>query len=65
MSKNIVFIPNIDIGNGRNKSYNYSLDSWKRFCKSFCLSLKDRSLGLIIFMQSVQEVALENDQLKP
>jgi len=34
MSKNIVFIPSIDLGNGRNKSYKYSLDSWKHFCKN-------------------------------
>ena len=34
MSKNIVFIPSIDLGNGRNKSYEYSIDSWKHFCKN-------------------------------
>ena len=32
MSKNIVFIPNIDLGNGRNNSYHYSIKSWKHFC---------------------------------
>jgi len=30
--KNVVFIPNIDLGNGRNKSYEYSIQSWKHFC---------------------------------
>ena len=30
--KNVVFIPNIDLGNGRNKSYEYSINSWKQFC---------------------------------
>ena len=30
--KDIVFIPSIDLDNGRNKSYQYSLDSWKKFC---------------------------------
>ena len=30
--KNIVFIPNITIGDGRNDSYQYSVDSWKYFC---------------------------------
>jgi lipopolysaccharide biosynthesis glycosyltransferase len=30
--KNVVFIPNIDLGNGRNKSYNYSIKSWKKWC---------------------------------
>ena len=30
--KNVVFIPNIDLGNGRNSSYNYSIQSWKKFC---------------------------------
>ena len=30
--KNIVFIPNIDVGNGRNKSYHYSVKSWKHWC---------------------------------
>ena len=30
--KNIVFIPNIDLGNGRNNSYHYSVKSWKQWC---------------------------------
>ena len=30
--KNIVFIPNINLGNGRNKSYSYSINSWKHWC---------------------------------
>jgi len=30
--KNIVFIPNIDLGNNRNASYQYSINSWKRWC---------------------------------
>ena len=30
--KNIVFIPNIDLGNGRNNSYHYSIKSWKQWC---------------------------------
>ena len=30
--KNIVFIPNIDLGNGRNNSYHYSIKSWKHWC---------------------------------
>ena len=30
-SKNVVFIPNIDLGNGRNKSYHYSIKSWKNW----------------------------------
>ena len=30
--KNIVFIPNIKMGDGRNDSYQYSVDSWKYFC---------------------------------
>ena len=30
--KNIVFLPSIDLGNGRNKSYEYSINSWKNFC---------------------------------
>ena len=29
--KNIVFLPSIDLGNGRNKSYEYSINSWKNF----------------------------------
>jgi len=27
--KNIIFIPNIDLGNNRSVSYHYSVDSWK------------------------------------
>tara|TARA_R110000851_G_scaffold30033_3_gene82100 strand:+ start:6290 stop:7069 length:780 start_codon:yes stop_codon:yes gene_type:complete len=30
--KNIVFIPNIDLGNSRSDSYHYSIKSWKRWC---------------------------------
>jgi len=30
--KNIVFIPNIDLGNGRNNPYHYSVKSWKNWC---------------------------------
>ena len=30
--KNIVFIPNIDLGDGRNNSYHYSVKSWKYWC---------------------------------
>lgn len=30
--KNIVFIPNIDLGNGRNAKYSYCIDSWKKWC---------------------------------
>jgi len=32
MSKNIVFIPNINLGNGRNNPYHYSIKSWKYWC---------------------------------
>ena len=32
MKKNIVFIPNIKLGDGRNDSYQYSVKSWKHFC---------------------------------
>ena len=35
MSKNVVFIPNIDLGDGRNKCYKYSIDSWSHFALSF------------------------------
>ena len=30
--KNIVFIPNIDLGNNRSTPYHYSVNSWKHFC---------------------------------
>lgn len=29
---NIVFIPNIDLGNGRSNPYHYSIKSWQRWC---------------------------------
>ena len=29
MSQNIVFIPNVDLGNGRSSNYKYSIESWK------------------------------------
>jgi len=31
--KNVVFIPNIDLGNTRNLSYQYSIQSWEKWCK--------------------------------
>ena len=30
--KNIVFIPNINLGDGRNNSYHCSIKSWKYWC---------------------------------
>lgn len=30
--KNVVFIPNISLGNGRNTPYHYSIKSWKYWC---------------------------------
>jgi|TARA_R100001510_G_C7636764_1_gene194833 lipopolysaccharide biosynthesis glycosyltransferase len=30
--KNVVFIPNINLGNGRSDSYKYSVSSWKHWC---------------------------------
>jgi len=30
--KNVVFIPNINLGNGRSDSYKYSVSSWKQWC---------------------------------
>ena len=32
--KNVVFIPNVDLGNGRNTPYHYSVKSWKAWCAS-------------------------------
>ena len=29
MSQNIVFIPNVDLGDGRSSNYKYSINSWK------------------------------------
>ena len=31
--KNVVFIPNIELGDGRNNAYHYSVDSWSQWCK--------------------------------
>ena len=30
--KNVVFMPNIDLGNGRANAYHYSVKSWKSWC---------------------------------
>ena len=30
--KNVVFIPNIDLGNGRSTPYHYSVKSWQKWC---------------------------------
>ena len=30
--KNVVFIPNIDLGNGRSDKYSYCINSWKSWC---------------------------------
>ena len=31
--KNIVFIPNINLGNGRATPYHYSVKSWEKWCE--------------------------------
>lgn len=31
--KNVVFVPNINLGDGRNKCYDYSIKSWKYWCE--------------------------------
>ena len=33
--KNVVFIPNIDLGNDRSKPYEYSIKSWRKFCDKY------------------------------
>ena len=33
--KNIVFIPNINLNNGRNNPYHYSILSWKKWAKQY------------------------------
>ena len=30
--KDVVFIPNIDLGNGRSDKYSYCINSWKSWC---------------------------------
>jgi len=30
--KNVVFIPNINLGNNRSNPYHYSVKSWKKWC---------------------------------
>ena len=35
MSKNIIFIPNINTGNNRNTPYHYSIKSWKKWAKQY------------------------------
>jgi hypothetical protein len=30
--KNVVFIPNVDLGNNRNQAYHYSIKSWQKWC---------------------------------
>ena len=32
---NVVFIPNINLGDGRSNSYQYSVKSWKHFCDKY------------------------------
>ena len=39
MKKNIVFLPCIDAGDGRNSPYQYSIDSWKKWCNTNDCSL--------------------------
>jgi hypothetical protein len=33
--KNIVFIPNINLGDNRSNSYHYSVKSWKKWAKQY------------------------------
>jgi hypothetical protein len=38
---NVVFIPNVNLNNGRSDSYKYSIDSWKHWCdKNNCLLIE-------------------------
>lgn len=37
--KNIVFIPNVDLGNGRNQPYHYSVKSWQHWCNKHDVQL--------------------------
>lgn len=42
--KNVVFIPNVDLGNGRSTPYHYSVKSWKKWCDKndvICLEWTD------------------------
>ena len=32
---NIVFIPNVDLGNNRNTPYHYSIKSWKKWAEQY------------------------------
>ena len=34
-SKNIVFIPNVDLEDGRNNPYRYSILSWKKWAEQY------------------------------
>ena len=50
MSKNVVFIPNIDLGNGRSNPYKYSIKSWQKWCdKNDC--------DLVVFDTPICDVA--------
>ena len=33
--KDIIFIPNIDCGDDRNKPYHYSIKSWQQWAKQY------------------------------
>ena len=50
---NVVFIPNIDLGDGRANSYYYSIDSWKQWCnKNNCeLLVLDELLYPVDYMK--------------
>ena len=69
--KNIVFIPNIDVGNGRSDNYNYSINSWKHWCdKNDCelIELKDLVLPIqemkITWQRYYALELLENQNIK-
>ena len=51
--KNVIFIPNINLGDGRNNPYHYSVKSWKQWCnKNNCeLLVLDELLYPVDYMK--------------
>jgi len=61
--KNVVFIPNIDLGNSRSTPYHYSIKSWKKWCEkndSILFEWKDAILNTKEFPITFQRYLVFN-----
>ena len=55
--KNVVFIPNINLGDNRSNPYKYSIASWKKWCEK-------NNCDLVVFDEPICNVEDMNNLAK-